>query len=95
MYNSELKRIADAFTVPVNDAFHGWIITLNGRIWKTWDGKIFHESREKAVRRFYNEMRWRVRRELRNSFGRSNDSINNTSLWFQFKKINNFEVKEI
>lgn len=92
MESEFLKQIANSYTSSMEDALKGWVILLNGRIYITDSRIIFHETKEAATRRFYNDMRWRFSREIRNRYGRSVDF---SSLWRKFKKINNFEVKQV
>lgn len=40
-----------------------WAITICGKIISV-QGKIFYNSREQAVKAFYNKFSWRIRREL-------------------------------
>lgn len=92
MENEFLKQIANRYTTSMEDALKGWIILLNGRIYITDSHIIFHETKEDAIRRFYNDMRWKFYREIRTHYGRSEYS---SSLWRKFKKVNNFEVKQV
>ena len=84
-------EVADQYTVTMEDAFKGWIILLNGRVYITDSRIIFHETREDAIRRFYNDMRWRLNRAVYNRYGRQDTRI----LWNRFKKEVNFEVKQV
>lgn len=92
MNDEFLKQIADSFTAPIEDALKGWIILLNGRVYITDSHILFHKTREDAIRRFYNDMRWKFNREIRTHYGRSVDT---SSLWRKFKLVNNFEVKQV
>ena len=92
MEDEYLKQIANSYTVPMESALKGWVILLNGRIYITDSHIIFHKTREDAIRRFYNDMRWKFSRELRTHYG---DYVNFSSLWRKFKKVNNFEVKQV
>lgn len=83
---------AERYTVSMEDAFKGWIVLLDGRVYITDSRIIFHETREDAIRRFYNDMRWRFNRDIRLRYG---TVTNDRSLWEQFKKEVNFEVKQI
>lgn len=85
-------EVADRYTVTMEDAFKGWIILLNGRVYITDSRIIFHETREDAIRRFYNDMRWRLNRAVYNRYGRHQNS---RTLWNRFKKEVNFEVKQV
>lgn len=93
MDNQFLKDIADMYTKSPEEAFHGYVIMLNNRIWVSDMGLIFHPSREVAIRRFYNEMSWKIRRRVYRIHDR--DNVNTRQAWFRFKKENNFEVKYI
>jgi hypothetical protein len=93
MDNQFLRDIADIYTKSPDEAFHGYVIMLNNRIWVSDGGLIFHPSRETAIRRFYNEMSWKVRRRVYHISASSNN--NYRQAWFRFKKENNFEVKYI
>jgi hypothetical protein len=92
MESEFLKQVADRYTVSMEDALKGWVILLNGRIYITDSHIIFHETKQDAARRFYNDMRWKFYREVRTHYGRSLDT---SSLWRQFKKENNFEIKQV
>ena len=92
MESEVLKQIANSYTTPMENALKGWIILLNGRIYITDSHIIFHETKGDAIRRFYNDMRWKFNREIRTHYGRLTDS---GSLWRKFKKVNNFEVKQV
>lgn len=92
MESELLKQIANNHTSSMEDALKGWIILLNGRVYITDSRIIFHETKEDAIRRFYNDMRWKFRRDIRNNTSESPDF---NSLWRKFKKVNNFEVKQV
>lgn len=94
MESEFLKQIANSYTSSMEDALKGWIILLNGRIYITDSHIIFHKTKADAIRRFYNDMRWKFNREIRNHYG-SGGFIDTTALWRKFKKINNFEVKQV
>lgn len=92
MSNEFLRQIANNYTAPMEEALKGWIILLNGRVYITDSHILFHKTREDAIRRFYNDMRWKFNREIRTHYGRSADT---SSLWRNFKQVNNFEVKQV
>lgn len=88
----EFRRLADQYTKPLDEVFHGWVVMLNNRLWVSSSGQIFHPTRELAVKRFYNEFHWKVRRMVWNMYGNTQEY---RKAWFDFKRINNFEVKYI
>ena len=47
----------------LQDGDERWAITICGKIISV-QGKVFYDSREQAVRAFYNMFSWRIRREL-------------------------------
>lgn len=47
----------------LSDETERWAITICGKIISV-QGKIFYNSREQAVKAFYNMFSWRIRREL-------------------------------
>lgn len=94
MDRAALKELADSHTKSLDQVFHGYVVLLNNRVWVTDIGIIFHPSREIAIRRFYNEMHWRVRRQIYIRYGTCEVQRYKNS-WNRFKKENNFEVKYI
>lgn len=87
-----LKSFAIENTTDINNALHGYVIFLNGRIFITSNRIIFHESQSAAMKRFYNDMRWKFNIYVREYTGTYR---NPTSLWNRFKKVNKFEIKRV
>lgn len=60
--NTIINNIICQYTKPIEEVLHGWIILIDGQVWKSpSDTRSFiFDSREQAVTAFYNGMRWRV-----------------------------------
>ena len=91
-----IQEIIDENTKPIEECLHGWIILIDGRIFKPKIGSFIFPTRKSAVRAFYNSMRWRVVIRL----GANDSGImwnNSSSYWARFKRTlgNRFEVKYI
>lgn len=48
--------------VPINEAFHGWVIVIDGKVYKPRVGNFIYKTRQQAVKSFYNGMRGKVAR---------------------------------
>ena len=60
--NAIINNIICQYTKPIEEVLHGWIILIDGQVWKSpSDTRSFiFDSREQAVTSFYNGMSWRV-----------------------------------
>lgn len=45
---------------PVRELFNGWIILIDGKVFKIPNGRFIFTTRQQAVKSFYNTMRWRL-----------------------------------
>lgn len=45
---------------PINEAFHGWIILIDDKVYKPRVGTFIYKTRRQAVKALYNGILWRV-----------------------------------
>lgn len=64
-YRRAVNRIIQQYTVSPEVCLHGWIILIDNRIWINTTGCFLWDTRDKAVRAFYNHMKWRASRIMR------------------------------
>lgn len=74
----------------VNSDNRGWSITVCGKLLAV-GGKVFFETREQAVKAFYNSYRWRVTRSMSLANNPDEDHWwrdgNSSNYWKTFKKV--------
>ena len=64
-YRRAVNRIIQQYTVSPEVCLHGWIILIDNRIWINTMGCFLWDTRNKAVKAFYNCMKWRASRIMR------------------------------
>ena len=76
----------------VEDSVCRYAITVGGKIISV-AGKIFYDSREQAMKGFYNSFSWKAKRELWCAANPENDyhgwwrNTDNTKAWTAFKEV--------
>ena len=96
-YIRAVNRIIQQYTVSPEVCLHGWIILIDNRIWINYYGCFLWETRNKAVKTFYNCMKWRASRIMREeNHEEFNWSLYNTH-WKIFKEIlgDRLQIKRI
>lgn len=96
-YRRAVNRIIQQYTVSPEVCLHGWIILIDNRIWINTMGCFLWDTRDKAVKAFYNCMKWRASRIMREeNHEEFNWSLCNTR-WKIFKKIlgDRLQIKQI
>ena len=96
-YRRAVNRIIQQYTVSPEVCLHGWIILIDNRIWINTMGCFLWDTRDKAVKAFYNCMKWRASRIMREeNHEEFNWSLCNTR-WKIFKKIlgDRLQIKKI
>ena len=96
-YRRAVNRIIQQYTVSPEVCLHGWIILIDNRIWINTMGCFLWDTRNKAVKAFYNCMKWRASRIMREeNHEEFNWSLCNTR-WKIFKKIlgDKLQIKKI
>lgn len=96
-YRRAVNRIIQQYTVSPEVCLHGWIILIDNRIWINTMGCFLWDTRNKAVKAFYNCMKWRASRIMREeNHEEFNWSLCNTR-WKIFKKIlgDRLQIKQI
>ena len=96
-YRRAVNRIIQQYTVSPEVCLHGWIILIDNRIWINTMGCFLWDTRNKAVKAFYNCMKWRASRIMReDNHEEFNWSLCNTR-WKIFKKIlgDRLQIKKI
>ena len=96
-YRRAVNRIIQQYTVSPEVCLHGWIILIDNRIWINTLGCFLWDTRNKAVKAFYNCMKWRASRIMREeNHEEFNWSLCNTR-WKIFKKIlgDRLQIKKI
>lgn len=96
-YRRAVNRIIQQYTVSPEVCLHGWIILIDNRIWINTMGCFLWDTRNKAVKAFYNCMKWKASRIMREeNHEEFNWSLCNTR-WKIFKKIlgDRLQIKQI
>ena len=96
-YRRAVNRIIQQYSVSPEVCLHGWIILIDNRIWINTMGCFLWDTRNKAVKAFYNCMKWRASRIMREeNHEEFNWSLCNTR-WKIFKKIlgDRLQIKKI
>ena len=95
--NAIINNIICQYTKPIEEVLHGWIILIDGQVWKSPTRSFIFNSREQAVTAFYKGMRWRVisimgRAEVNNYYWR-----NSSIYWARFKEAlkGRMEIRQI
>ena len=96
-YRRAVNRIIQQYTVSPEVCLHGWIILIDNRIWINTMGCFLWDTRNKAVKAFYNCMKWRASRIMREeNHEEFNWSLYETH-WKKFKEIlgDRLQIKQI
>lgn len=95
--NAIINNIICQYTKPIEEVLHGWIILIDGQVWKSYAGSFIFNSREQAVTAFYNGMRWRVVSTLGRLEGNSYYWRNSSMYWARFKEAlkDRMEIRQI
>ena len=64
-YKRAVNRIIQQYTVSPEVCLHGWIILIDNRIWINTMGCFLWDTRDKAIKAFYNCMKWRASQIMR------------------------------
>lgn len=95
--NAIINNIIRPYTKPIEEVLHGWIILIDGQVWKPRVGSFIFNSRKQAVTAFYNIMRWKVI----STMGRAENNYNywrtSSIYWAQFKETlkDRMEIRQI
>lgn len=92
--NAIINNIICQYTKPIEEVLHGWIILIDGQVWKPNVGSFIFNSRKQAVTAFYNGMRWKVM----STMGRAEGNWGNSSMyWARFKEAlkDRMEIRQI
>lgn len=84
--NAIINNIICQYTKPIEEVLHGWIILIDGQVWKPHVGSFIFNSREQAVTAFYNVMRWRVISTMGRAEGNGYYWRNSSMYWARFKE---------
>lgn len=95
--NAIINNIICQYTKPIEEVLHGWIILIDGQVWKPYVGSFIFNSRKQAVTTFYNMMRWRVISTIGRAEGNEYYWRNSSMYWARFKEAlkGRMEIKQI
>lgn len=95
--NAIINNIICQYTKPIEEVLHGWIILIDGQVWKPHVGSFIFNSREQAVTAFYNGMRWRVISTMGRAEGNDYYWRNSSMYWARFKEAlkDRMEIRQI
>lgn len=86
-YRRAVNRIIQQYTVSPEVCLHGWIILIDNRIWINTTGCFLWDTRDKAIRAFYNCMKWRASQIMREENHEEFSMYLYRGHWKIFKKI--------
>ena len=101
--NEEIARqVLEDFTLhTVDSLLHGFVVMLDGKIWKSNMGAFIFETAREANQAFYNGERWRFTRRY-SMIVHGTDGLGwpihydrSTEAWRQFKRLVNYQVVAI
>lgn len=84
--NTIINNIICQYTKPIEEALHGWIILIDGQVWKPYAGSFIFNSRKQAVTAFYNVMRWRIVGSMGRAEGNDHYWRDSLMYWARFKE---------
>lgn len=84
--NAIINNIVCQYTKPIEEVLHGWIILIDGQVWKPYAGSFIFNSKKQAVTAFYNVMRWRVVGTMGRAEGNNYYWRNSSMYWARFKE---------
>lgn len=96
-YRRAVNRIIQQYTVSPEVCLHGWIILIDNRIWINTMGCFLWDTRNKAVKAFYNHMKWRASRIMREENNETFSMSLYHNHWKIFKEIlgDRLQIKQI
>lgn len=96
-YKRAVNRIIQQYTVFPEACLHGWIILLDNRIWINTMGCFLWDTRDKAIKTFYNCMKWRVSQIMREENREEFYGSTYHTHWKIFKEIlgDKLQIKQI
>ena len=96
-YRRAVNRIIQQYTVSPEVCLHGWIILIDNRIWINTTGCFLWDTRDKAIRAFYNCMKWRASRIMREENHEEFSMSLYHGHWKRFKEIlgDRLQIKQI
>ena len=96
-YRRAVNRIIQQYTVSPEVCLHGWIILIDNRIWINTTGCFLWDTRDKAIRAFYNHMKWRASRNMREENNETYSMSLYHNHWKIFKEIlgDRLQIKQI
>lgn len=95
--NAIINNIIRQYTKPVEEVFHGWIILIDGQVWKSTTRSFIFDSKRQATAAFYNVMRWKVISTMGRAEGDDYYWNNGSRYWARFKEAlkDRIEVRQI
>lgn len=97
--NAIINNIICQCTKPIEEVLHGWIILIDGQVWKSPSNtkSFIFNSREQAVTAFYNGMRWKVVITLGRMESNSYYWRDSSMYWARFKEAlkDRMEIRQI
>lgn len=95
--NAIINNIICQYTKPIEEVLHGWIILIDGQVWKSYTGSFIFNSRKQAATAFYNGMRWRVISTIGRVEGNVYYWRNSSMYWARFKEAlkGRMEIRQI
>ena len=95
--NAIINNIICQYTKPIEEALHGWIILIDGQVWKSPARGFIFNSRKQAVTAFYNGMRWKVVSTLGRAESDDSYWAHTSRYWARFKEAlkDRMEIRQI
>lgn len=95
--NAIINNIICQYTKPIEEVLHGWIILIDGQVWKSPSRGFIFNSRKQAVAAFYNGMRWRVTSSMGRAEGNDHYWSDTSMYWARFKEAlkDRMEIRQI
>ena len=84
--NAIIDNILSQCTEPIEEVLHGWIILIDGQVWKSPARGFIFNSRKQAVTTFYNGMRWKVASSMGRAEGNDHYWSDTSMYWARFKE---------
>lgn len=95
--NAIIDNILSQCTEPIEEVLHGWIILIDGQVWKSPARGFIFNSRKQAVTVFYNGMRWKVASSMGRAEGNDHYWSDTSMYWARFKEAlkDRMEIRQI
>lgn len=92
-----INDIIRQYTKPIEEIIHGWIILIDGQVWRPRIGSFLFNSRKQAVSAFYNGMRGTVVYTMGRAEGNNYYWRNSSMYWARFKEAlkDRMEIRQI